>query len=95
MTVPPPSRRPEGYFLQSGCHDCKHAWVQHSDDDADKLFCTQDGAPRPRSGGSDPAEEWEWRDQVKCYAQADAWFAWAEPRFVCQSGRCPQHERKA
>ena len=45
-----PEKLPVGYFVQDGCHNCKHLYVRPHFDDPDEYFCTFNQPPRPKSG---------------------------------------------
>lgn len=90
---------PESYRAQSGCHNCRHAFVRTEYDQGAEFFCTLNAPPRPQCRSVEMGEyessrnfredyESQFQDSIRLN---QLWDEWSIPREVRHFGICDQH----
>ena len=84
------------YWVQPGCHNCRHAEEAYTYDGPTTLYCGHGAPPRPPCGSVLMDEAWpglrlftrDKEDKDKYAAGAVAWREWSAGREVEEAGCC-------
>ena len=94
--------RADNYKEVTGCHSCKHLFLQYEYDDGATHYCTHDAPPRPLCGSLAMGEDFErdrnlpselrHTDQDPWSVAMDKWEEWMKGREVAAYGICDCYE---
>lgn len=77
-----------GYRVQSGCHDCHHAFEWYDYDEETKYYCTVGAGPRPLCMSVAMNEYPDSEDIADLRDAEEQWMSWGKECLVVACGIC-------